>query len=98
VELGLKTLAQVRSQNITRHMVLAMNRHDPASFRAWAAEAQTYARDHLGMSSPLQGLTSALSEGLQQQSLARALGTPLGVSPRDIIGRGMTSFGNFNGQ
>ena len=98
VGLGLKTLAQVRSQNITRHMVLAMNRHDPASFRAWAAEAQTYARDHLGMSSPLQGLTSALSEGLQQQSLARALGTPLGVSPRDIIGRGMTSFGNFNGQ
>ena len=96
--LGLQAMAKVREQNITRHLVLAMNRRDGAGFNSWVSEANTFGREHPGITPPMANFQELLNQNMQEAALAQRMGTPIGVRPNDIIGRGMTSFGNLGGQ
>ena len=92
---GLQQMRNVRSQNITRHLMLAVNRDDPAMMQTWQREAIQFQQDHPGLLSPLATFERALAMHARNAAFARGFGTPLGVQPRDIVGRGMTSFGNL---
>lgn len=99
VATGLSQMRQIRSQNITRHLMLAVNRGDAASFQSWEREAMQFQLDHPGMQSPLMDFSRAMSMHARNAAVAQGMGTPIGVQPRDIVGRGMTAFGNFrNGE
>jgi hypothetical protein len=95
VSAGLTAMRTARSANITQHLVKATMQGNPADLQAWEQQAVEYQHDHPGMTSPLMDLGRTLQMSLRNQSLAKALGTPLGVNPRDVVGRGMTNFGNF---
>lgn len=95
---GLKAMRTIRSANITNHLVQAQMRGDTADLQKWEGAAQTYQQDHPGLSGPLQNFGRILHQTLQQQTMAQSFGTPLGVSAKDVVGRGMTAFGNFNRQ
>ena len=92
---GLQQMRNLRSQNITRHLMLAVNRDDPAMLKTWQSEAVQFQQDHPGLLSPLATFERALAMHARNAAFARGFGTPLGVQPRDVIGRGMTSFGNL---
>lgn len=92
---GLNAMRQVRSQNITRHLLLAQSRGDGQMFQDWERQAMQFQMDHPGMSGPLQDFGRSLSQHIRAAALARGFGTPLGVKQRDIVGRSMTSFGNL---
>jgi hypothetical protein len=98
VAIGLKTLALNRSQNIMRHLMLAespQNRGDQGMMQTWEREAMQFQMDHPGMRSPLGDFQRAMMLHARNAEVARGMGTPLGVQPRDLMGRGMTGFGNF---
>ena len=92
---GLKTMAQLDEQNITRHLILAENRHDPEAMRQWEGESQRYQAEHPGMTPPMSDFGRAFAQSLSAAMLARNQGVPIGVSPRDRTGRGLLSYGNF---
>lgn len=92
---GLNTMRQLREQNISRHLIMAQERQDPAMFQKWEGEAQQYMADHPGLTPPMAEFGRAFSEHLRNAMVARQLGLPTGVSPRDIAGRGALSYGNF---
>ena len=95
---GLQSMRTLRSQNITRHMLLAQSRQDPQMLQDWQQEALQYHQDHPFLSGPLQDFGRALSQSMQQSALARGMGTPIGVSPRDRGTIAKTSFGNLRNQ
>ena len=96
---GLKTMAQLDEQNITRHMIMAENRHDPEMLRRWMAESQRYGQEHVGDMPPAADLSRAFAQSLQAAMIARGMGTPVGVAPHDRTMRGLVSYGNFrNGE
>ena len=97
-DLGLQTMKTAREQNITHHLLQAYNRGDTADFAKWRSESDRFGHDHPGAPPPIASFGEAMSKLMQEQSMARALGTPIGVKPNDLIGRGMTSFGNFRNQ
>jgi hypothetical protein len=95
VEQGATNLRELRSQNITRHMIQAYSRGDNQDLSKWIGQSTQFGLDHPGIPPPAVNLQDAIQEHMQSGALAKALGVPLGVKPNDIIGRGMTSFGNF---
>lgn len=97
-ETGLSTMRSMREQNISRHLIMAQERGDPAMFHSWQREAQNYAMEHPGLTPPMADFGRAFAEHLKAATLARGQGLPIGVSPRDIAGRGMLSYGNFGNQ
>jgi hypothetical protein len=92
---GLNQMRQIRSQNITRHLLLAQSRGDGPMFQEWEREATQFQMDHPGMAGPLQDFGRELATHARSVATAKGFGTPLGVKPRDIVGRGMTAFGNL---
>lgn len=92
---GLQNMRQMRSQNITRHLLLAFNRNDEGSMEGWQREAMRFNMDHPGMPSPLMDFKRVLMAREKGVAIARGFGTPLGVHPRDVVGRGMSAFGNL---
>lgn len=97
--MGLREMRAARSQNITRHLLLAVNQQRPDDMRYWQSEAVQYAREHPGMANPLQDFGRALTLHERNASIAQGMGTPIGVQPRDRVSVGMTRFGNLrNGE
>ena len=94
-QLGLQALSQARSTNITHHLLQAYNRQDQGDFQKWTGESTKYGLDHPGELPPIADFGKTLMSSMKEQSLAQVLGTPIGVKPNDLVGRGMTSFGNF---
>lgn len=95
-EVGLKTMEALHEQNIERHLEIAKHRNDPAMFQQWTSEAMRYQHEHPGMPSPIAEFGRTFGEHLRASALARGAGMPVGVSPRDIITRGMVSYGNLS--
>lgn len=95
VSTGLQQMRQMRSQNITRHLMLAENRGDEGMMQSWQREAMKFAMDHPGMNNPLQDFGRAMGQHARNAAMAQGFGTPIGVSPRDVVGQRMTAFGNF---
>ena len=93
--MGLQQMRALRSQNITRHLILAVNQQRPDDMRYWQSEAMQFTRDHPGMSNPLQDFERALTMHARNAAYARSMGTPIGVQPRDTVSRGMVRFGNL---
>jgi hypothetical protein len=99
VATGLQTMRQMRSQNITRHLMLATNRGDEGNFQSWQSEAMKFAMDHPGMGNPLSDFGRAMALHSRNAAVAQGFGTPIGVQPRDRVGQEMTNFGNLrNGE
>lgn len=92
---GLNAMRQARSQNITRHLLLAQARGDGAMFQDWERQATQFQLDHPGMAGPLQDFGRAVATHSRAVAIARGFGTPLGVKTRDVVGREKTSFGNL---
>jgi hypothetical protein len=97
-ESGLKSMRTIRSSNITTHLIQAQMRGDMPNLQKWKGEAQEYQQDHPGLKSPMQDFDRMLKQTMRQQAMAKTYNTPLGVSPKDVVGRGMTAFGNFGNQ
>ena len=92
---GEKALSQLREQNISSHLMLALSRGDMQNFNQWAGESQQFGQDHPGQLPPMANLGRLMSRTYQDQALAAAQGTPLGTSPRNITARGMVGFANL---
>jgi len=98
VESGERNLSEIRSQNITQHLLVAEQRGDQGMFQRWERASQDFQRDHPGQLPPIAGFGQAMQEQMMNAAMARALNTPLGVAPRNLAARGMTTFGNFRDQ
>ena len=98
VALGLENRAQLQHTNITSHLAKSTMRQNPSDWQYWMGENTKWLQEHPGMLPPAAGLGSYLQSHMQSAAMAGALGTPIGVSPRDLLARGMVSFGNFNGR
>ena len=89
---GLNTMAQVREQNITQHMSLALTRGDTENFGYWINQAIQYQQDHPGMPGPLEGFSGYMNQHYSRAAMAGAMGLPVGLSPKNIVGRGMLDY------
>ena len=96
--MGLERMRELREQNIEKHLQLAINRRDQGMYQSWVAEAQQFTRDHPGLPSPLTTLGQSLTEHARAAAMAKGLGMPVGVNPRDLVTRGMASYGNLEGR
>ena len=91
-------MASLRSQNISEHLALAEQRHDPANFQYWMGQSQEYQQEHRGQTSPALDFQRYIMEQVQQAGYGRTLKMPLGTSLQDLIARGMVRFGNLPSQ
>jgi hypothetical protein len=94
-ELGLRTMRQLSHANISQHLQNAWMQNDTGMFNSWMTEAQKWQVDHPGLVPPQAAFGRALENHLRQSAVARGMGLPLGVQPRDIAGRGMLQYGNI---
>ena len=94
---GLQARQQYDQQNIMRHLALAYNREDPQSYGEWLNASQQFMMNNPGVKPPAMGFADYLKQHARSAALAGALGTPLGVSPRNLMMRGMVSYGNIGG-
>lgn len=95
VSVGQKTLQQLREQNITQHLSLALNRGDQDNYNYWLGQSQQYGQDHPGMMPPAADLRRYMVQNARQAAIAQSMGLPIGIQPRDINRRGMVGFANF---
>lgn len=96
---GLKNMRLIRSANIERHLQLATNRNDKSMFGYWMTQAQEFQADHPGLRGPAQTFSRQLMLHERNSQIARTLGLPMGVNPRDQVGAGMVSYANLrNGE
>ena len=95
---GLQARQQYDQQNIMRHLALAYNRQDPEGYGQWLSASQQFMMDHPGVKPPAMGFGDYLKQHARSAAMAGALGTPLGVSPRNLMMRGMVGYGNFGEQ
>jgi hypothetical protein len=77
---GERAEREYREQNITRHLVQAMNLRDPASLQHWMDEGTTFLAQHPGMGGPLQAFQQELTKSMRSVAISRATGQPLGMS------------------
>ena len=92
---GIKDRTEFDQQNIMTHLARTYNLHDPAGFQYWMRQSQEFGQAHPGMMPPAGSFANYLREHARSAGIAGAMGTPLGVTPRDLTTRGMVSFGNM---
>jgi hypothetical protein len=91
---GIKERQEYDAQNIQTHLAKAFNRQDPATYARWMQESNLFMQAHPGVMPPAASFGNYLREHMRSAGMAGAMGTPLGVAPRDFLTRGMVSFGN----
>ena len=92
---GLNTMRQLRGQNITQHMALALNRGDTANFQQWLAQSQEFQQDHPGLRPPVADLQRYMMQHARNAAFAGGMGMPNGMKPSDLNSRGMLQFLNL---
>jgi hypothetical protein len=95
---GLRTMRELASSNIVRHMEQAYMRGDQGMFNTWMGEAQRWQMQHPGMVPPQASFQRELENHIRQSAYAQARGLPVGVAPRDISAQGALRYGNISGQ
>ncbi len=91
---GVKARQEYDAQNIQTHLAKGFNRQDPAMYGRWLQANNQFMLSHPGLPPPVMGFAGYLREHMMSSAMAGAMGTPLGVSPRDFLTRGMVSYGN----
>lgn len=84
-----------QARNLTNRIVRSITNGDQQTAQELIARAQKFDEANPSFA-VVPGLQSALQRTAQAQANARALGAPLGVSARDIAGRGLTSYANVD--
>jgi hypothetical protein len=92
---GLRTMRELNSSNIVRHMEVAYTRGDQGMFNTWMGEAQKWQQEHPGMVPPQAGFQRELANHMRQSAQAQATGLPIGVTPRDISAQRALRYGNI---
>ena len=95
---GVQNLSELRQQNITQHLALALTRGDTDNFGYWADQSAQYLQDHPGMTPPLADLHRFMEQHYRSAAFANAIGGPIGVRTHDLNARGMVRYGNLPGQ
>jgi hypothetical protein len=96
-ETGLRTMRELNSSNIVRHLEQAYMRRDPAMANAWLSEAQQWQREHPGLLPPQASFQRELEQHMRASAYALGLGLPVGMLPQDIGARRQLSYGNIPG-
>jgi hypothetical protein len=94
-EAGLRTMRELNSSNIVRHLETAYMRGDRGMFNTWMNESQQWQRTHPGMEPPQASFGRELEVHMRQSAQAKGMGLPIGVTPRDIGARGALRYGNI---
>lgn len=84
--------------NIMTHLAKSFNRQDPQAYQDWVMHSQNYMATHPGLMPPAAEFGNFLQEHMRAAALAGSTGTPLSTNVRDLISRGMVSYGNAGDQ
>jgi hypothetical protein len=95
---GLRTMRELNSSNIVRHLEQAYMSGNRGMLNTWMGEAQNWQREHPGMVPPQVGFQRELENHIRQSAQAQGMGVPIGVTPRDIGARGALRYGNIGQQ
>lgn len=80
---GLEAVRDYRRENITKNLLASIEQRDQSGVQSWMQEAHAFDLQHLG-----HPITPALGGMVMRRAYetaqAKALGMPLGVSPRDL--------------
>lgn len=84
-----------RAERLRKQIVQAMVSGDRETAASLIRDAQEFDQDNPSFA-VIPSLSGAMTRRLQAQTRARALSTPMGVSPQDIAGQNMTRYANVD--
>ena len=90
--LATRAMADGDSDGAVVYARRALTRGDTENFGYWINQAIQYQQDHPGMPGPLEGFSGYMNQHYSRAAMAGAMGLPVGLSPKNIVGRGMLDY------
>lgn len=91
---GQEARQEYDKSNVMTHLAKSFNRQDPQAYQDWVQHSTNYMATHPGMMPPAAEFGAYLQEHMRSAALAGVTGAPLNTNIRDLISRGMVSYGN----
>ena len=96
--MGVDTLSRERATNITNHLLLSAHQGNTEAFQDWTRAATAYSANHPGQTPIMMDFGKMMVASMREQAIAKMYGSPLGTGPKNLVGMGMSRFGNLPSQ